>query len=186
MTPRRTDVRLIACSSAVTRPDLCRTAATVATCGLIAMMVGVPGGGALAQAAPSAAAAASTPSLDTRRLTTRAAPASAPLDAFAPRSWTRAAPALPPPPPPAPVELPPPAPPQAPPLPFRYMGRLEEAAGATRWYLLAGERLIVASAGDEIDGRYRVDGVLPDQPLLLRFTYLPLAQAQTLAIGVPP
>jgi hypothetical protein len=66
------------------------------------------------------------------------------------------------------------------------MGRLEEAAGTTRWYLLAGERLIVASAGDEIDGRYRLDGISADRPLVLRFTYLPLAQAQTLAIGAPP
>ncbi|MEY2689784.1 MAG: hypothetical protein RL375_3983 [Pseudomonadota bacterium] len=148
------------------------------------LAVGLAAG--LVDKAHAAEPAASAPGLDVRRLQSRAAPASAPLDAFAPRSWTRPPPPLPAPPPAAPVEAPPPAAPQAPPLPYKYLGRLEVAPGVTRWYLLAGDRLVVASAGDEIDGRYRVDGVSPDQPQLLRFTYLPLAQAQTLAIGVPP
>jgi hypothetical protein len=189
MMPCLPAIHLPARTAAATRPDWRLAAAQVAACGLIGFMgltVVVPGGAAFAQAAPSAASAASTSTLDTRRLNTRATPAGTPLDAFAPRSWARPPPPLPAPAPVAAVEAAPPPPPQAPPLPFKYLGRLEEAPGATRWYLLAGERLVVASVGDEIDGRYRVDGVSPDQPLLLRFTYLPLAQAQTLAIGVPP
>lgn len=182
MTPRRPAAQPPVRPAAASKPDLRRAAAQVAACGLIGLAIVVPGGAAFAQAA----SAASASSLDTRRLNTRAAPTGTPLDAFAPRSWARPPPPLPAPAPVAAVEAPPPPPPQAPPLPFKYLGRLEEAPGATRWYLLAGERLVVASVGDEIDGRYRVDGVSADQPLLLRFTYLPLAQAQTLAIGVPP
>lgn len=117
--------------------------------------------------------------LDTDIVQQRVLPAAATRDAFAAKSWFVAPPPPPPAPPPAPP--PPPPPPQAPPLPFKYIGMLEESAERTVWYLVQGERLIVAAAGDVIDGSYRVEGSQAGQ---LQFTYLPLDQRQTLAIGV--
>jgi hypothetical protein len=63
------------------------------------------------------------------------------------------------------------------------MGSMQESAQRTVWYLMKGERLIVAGAGDVIDSTYRTEGADGGQ---LRFTYLPLNQRQGLAIGVPP
>jgi len=108
--------------------------------------------------------------LDTRLIQERSGEPGTQRDAFAARSWT------PPPPPPPP-------PPQAPPLPFKYMGMLDETPTRTVWYLTAGERLIVAAAGEVIDSVWRLDGVEADQ---LQFTYLPLEQKLQLAIGGPP
>ena len=92
----------------------------------------------------------------------------------------------PPPAPPAPVVWQPPPeppPPQAPPLPFKYLGRLQESAERTVWYLLQGERLIVVASGESVDNTYRIDGAEAGQ---LRLTYLPLGQQQSLTIGVSP
>jgi hypothetical protein len=63
------------------------------------------------------------------------------------------------------------------------MGMLVESPERTVWYLLAGDRLIVASVGDVIDAVYRIDGADHGQ---IQFTYLPLDQRQQLAIGVLP
>jgi hypothetical protein len=118
--------------------------------------------------------------LDTALVAQRAAPAAPAPNAFAVKSWFVAPPA----PPPAPEAEPAaPPPPQAPPLPFKYMGSMQESAQRTVWYLMKGERLIVAGAGDVIDSTYRTEGADGGQ---LRFTYLPLNQRQGLAIGVPP
>ena len=119
--------------------------------------------------------------LDTDLVQQRVLPAAATRAAFAAKSWFVA----PPPPPPAPPPPPPaPAPPPlAPPLPFKYIGMLEESAERTVWYLVQGERLIVVATGEVIDASYRVDGSRGRQ---LQFTYLPLDQRQTLAIGDSP
>jgi len=99
-------------------------------------------------------------------------------DAFGIRSW-----APPPPPPPKPVaqsKQPPPPPPKptAPPLPYRYLGRLEEAGVATI-FLGAGERNFAVKPGGTFDNNYRLDAV---QSGMLTFTYLPLNIQQTLPV----
>ncbi|WP_018990931.1 hypothetical protein [Aromatoleum toluclasticum] len=79
----------------------------------------------------------------------------------------------PPPPPPAssvPVE------PQAPPLPFRYVGAIDDAQGKAV-FLLEGTQVRVARPGEEIAGRYRVERITPSA---VEFTYLPLKKMQIL------
>lgn len=121
--------------------------------------------------------------LDTEIVSQRVTAGNRPANAFAPKSWQVAAPPPAPPPPPPVVLPPPPPPPQAPPLPFKYVGVLHVSADLTYWYLLKGERLIVAATGEVIDDTHRIDGADAGQ---LRFTYLPLAQRQALAIGGTP
>ncbi len=119
--------------------------------------------------------------LDTRLVQQRVGSVAGGLNAFAAKSWFVAPPPPPPPPPPAPAPEPPP--PQAPPLPFKYMGMLQESPERTVWYLLQGERLVVAATGEQIDATYRIDGADGGQ---LRLTFLPLNQRQSLSIGVSP
>lgn len=83
-------------------------------------------------------------------------------------------------PPPPPVRPAAPQTPEAPPLPFRYMGRLEESPDHVTYFLTKGERLIIAAVGDVIDGVYRMESVQEGQ---LTFTYLPLAIRQELEMG---
>lgn len=90
-------------------------------------------------------------------------------DAFAARDWQ-------PPPPP----LPKPPPPKAPPLPFRFLGQVEEAGGKPTAYLAWENRVINARAGLVIDDRYRVDAVEAGR---VAFTYLPLQEKQVLPTG---
>lgn len=84
--------------------------------------------------------------------------------------------------PPAPVVVdaaPPPPPPaavQAPPLPFRFVGALEE--GGNRFVvLMEGEELHILRRGERIDDRYRVERISPGR---IEFTYLPLRARQLL------
>lgn len=72
--------------------------------------------------------------------------------------------------------------PQAPPLPFKVMGRYEEA-GKTAVFLLHGEQGLMARAGDVLAKDYRVEA-LSDTVLTLR--YLPLDQLQELALPWQP
>jgi hypothetical protein len=58
-----------------------------------------------------------------------------------------------------------------------------ESPERTVWYLVDGDRLIVAATGEVIDSLYRIDGAGSGQ---IQFTYLPLDQRQVLAIGGPP
>ena len=83
---------------------------------------------------------------------------------------------MPPPPPP------PPAPPTAPPLPFRYLGRLDDAKTLTA-FLQKSEQVYAVRPGEVIEGTYRVDTI---QPGVITLTYLPLAIQQTLAAGGTP
>jgi hypothetical protein len=107
---------------------------------------------------------------------------SEPVDPFAPRGWQ-----APPPPVPAaviqqatasPVEPPPPAGP--PPLPFKFMGRLNDG-GAEVVYLSRGDQTVVARDGETLEGTYKVVGVSRQQ---IEFEYLPTGEKQALAIPV--
>ena len=76
------------------------------------------------------------------------------------------------------IPVPEPAP-TAPPLPFVYLGKKMED-GHWEAYLSQGERLLIVRAHSLIDDSYRVEAIAPPT---LQFTYLPLQQMQTLAIG---
>lgn len=103
-------------------------------------------------------------------------PAAASRAPLAPKGAGFAAPlSFRPPPPP-----PPPAPrPMAPPLPFRYVGAIDET-GQRRALVLHGEQLHIVRAGDEIDGRYRVERI---GEAGIEFLYLPLKQRQSLSLS---
>jgi hypothetical protein len=91
-------------------------------------------------------------------------------------------PAKAPSPPPVVVAAPPPPPaPTAPPLPFVYMGKLQNGAD-TMVFLIQGERNLVVKEGEVIDSTYRVERVTSTEITLV---YLPLEQRQVLALGEP-
>jgi hypothetical protein len=92
---------------------------------------------------------------------------------FPARSWRP-----PPPPPPAAAEVKPP-PPSAPPLPFQYLGKLQEGE-QTVVFLSQQERTHTVRQGDTLAGVYRVERITPESMVLV---YLPLKQAQTLPLG---
>ena len=98
-------------------------------------------------------------------------------DPFGSKSWV-IVPPPPPPPPPAPVEAP-----RAPPLPFRFMGQLDDGRGNQTYFLARGTAMLSVSLGETIDSTYlleRVDGGA------LHFTYLPLRERQSLQFGAGP
>jgi hypothetical protein len=132
-----------------------------------------------------AGAAAAAPRLDPAP---RAAPPAAPAPAaaaepttapctvvaanlFPSRSW------LPPPPPPRKPE-----PPKAPPLPFTYMGQLQEEGGIAL-FLGRDKRTLIVRRGDLVEGSYRVEDVTP---LRATFVFLPLDQRQHLTLRTRP
>ena len=106
----------------------------------------------------------------------RKAIAAEPGDAFQSKSWY--APPPPPPPAPPPKPLPPPVP-SAPPLPFTYLGKFQDSAKPVI-FVVRGDRILTVSAGDIIEGTYRVDGIVG---ATLGLTYLPLNIRQNLDIG---
>jgi hypothetical protein len=98
-------------------------------------------------------------------------------DIFAARSWRPA-------PPPIPVKAiePPSTPPAptAPPLPFKYIGNMQN--GKTQVVFVAkNDQDYSVRIGDTIDNTYRLDEMSAN---MITFTYLPLNEKQTLA--VPP
>lgn len=99
-----------------------------------------------------------------------------PANAFQSKSWY-----VPPPPPPPVVAPPPPPPPApvAPPLPFTYLGQYQDKDKPVI-FLVRGDRVLTVSAGDIIEGTYRVEGIVGTS---LGLTYLPLNIKQTLNIG---
>ena len=111
-------------------------------------------------------------SLDLSQLR-REANAGETANVFESKSWY-----VPPPPPPPAKPLPPP-PPSAPPLPFTYLGRYEDRAKPVI-FLVRGDRVLLVSAGDVIEGTYRVDGIVGTA---LGLTYLPLNIKQSIDIG---
>jgi hypothetical protein len=126
--------------------------------------------------APGAATAAPVaPPLPTRSKITQ----SAAKDPFAARGW------LPPPPPPAPapvvaVVAEPPPPPTAPPVPFRFVGLLEEKASKPAAFIAKGDALYVVRVGDVVENTYRVESFNSAQVVV---TYLPLQQRQTIEVS---
>lgn len=64
----------------------------------------------------------------------------------------------------------------APPLPFRFIGAIEDGA-LRRAFIMDGTQLHIVGPGDLVDGRYRVERV---EPGFIEFTYLPLGRRQTL------
>jgi hypothetical protein len=93
---------------------------------------------------------------------------------FAANSW------LPPPPPPPKEEPPPPPPPPtAPPLPFNFVGLLQDQAKPTA-FLAKDDQLLLVTAGETVDGAYRIDSVSAKEIVL---TYLPLNQRQSILIS---
>jgi hypothetical protein len=73
-----------------------------------------------------------------------------------------------------------PAPPQgAPPLPFTYLGRYQ-GSGEPVIFLVRGERILTVSAGEIVEGLYRVEGISGST---LGLTYLPLNVRQSIDVG---
>ena len=93
------------------------------------------------------------------------------LNPFGAKSWYV-------PPPPAPA-LPPPKP-TAPPLPFAYVGKLEEEGNRWSVYLSKGEQFFVVKKGETFDSVYRLEGVENGNLVIL---YIPLSTRQFLPIG---
>ena len=97
-------------------------------------------------------------------------------DLFAVQSWYVA-------PPPAPsMAAAPPAPPvarKAPPLPFTFIGKLDDSR-QLQVFLLRGEQVLVVREGDLIDKTYKVQRIDAERMTLV---YLPLDIAQSLAVG---
>lgn len=92
-------------------------------------------------------------------------------NAFANRTWTV----------PAPAERQAPPAPSAPPMPFTYLGKMQEGdTGAITVYLVQGEQAYSVRKGDMIDNTWRVESINADQMVL---TYLPMATRQTISFG---
>lgn len=83
---------------------------------------------------------------------------------------------------PTPKPLPTP-PPSAPPLPFTYLGKIQEAQGKLTFFLSDGNQMRLVGTGETINDTYSVDGV-EDGKLVL--TYLPLHIKQYLSLGDAP
>lgn len=73
---------------------------------------------------------------------------------------------------------PPPPAPTAPPLPFQFFGRMAGPDGNPALYITFGDRLVAIKAGEQV-GEYRVERITERD---VQFTYLPLGQAQSMAI----
>lgn len=94
-------------------------------------------------------------------------PAAETIDPFRSKSWYVA-----PPPPPPPK-------PSAPPLPFQYLGKLNEA-GEIRVFLNHQGKHLIVRTGDVLNGTYSVEEIAGSR---MSFLYLPLKETQVLAIG---
>lgn len=77
----------------------------------------------------------------------------------------------------------PPPPPVAPPVPFTYMGKLEDTPKNTQIFLVANGKLYTLRAGEKIDQQWRLDA---EEPNALRLTYLPLNLPQMLSKAAKP
>lgn len=103
------------------------------------------------------------------------------LDPFAPRGWQ-----LPPPPAPTPVAVAavpavpvaPPAPVGPPPLPYKFMGAMNDD-GNIVIYLSRGDQALVARGGETLDGTYKVLAIDSQH---IEFEHLPTGEKQSLSI----
>ena len=96
------------------------------------------------------------------------------VEIFSPKSWYV------PPPPPPPV---PPPPPSAPPLPFTFLGKIQEPQGKPTIFLAGENRVYLVREGETIDNTYSVDGIENGK---LELTYLPLKIKQYINVGEAP
>lgn len=103
-------------------------------------------------------------------------------DPFAPRHWEAPAQSAP-----APVVVAPPpvaevvvAPPGPPPLPFQFVGQMNDSADQVV-YLARGEQALLARKGETLEGTYKVLAITPVQ---IEFEHLPTGQKQALVF--PP
>lgn len=104
-------------------------------------------------------------------------------DPFAPRRWETPAPVVPAPVVPvaaAPVAEVVVAPPGPPPLPFRFVGQMNDTAQQVV-YLSVGEQALLARAGEVLEGTYKVLAITPVQ---IEFEHIPTGQKQALVF--PP
>ena len=84
----------------------------------------------------------------------------------------------PPPPKPVQVKVEPPPPPAAPPVPFFYMGKLEQAPQPTQVFLTANNKVLSVTVGKNVDTLWRLD---KEEANTLTFTYLPLGLTKVLS-----
>jgi hypothetical protein len=89
----------------------------------------------------------------------------------------------PPPPKPVPVKVEPPPPPAAPPVPFYYMGKLEQAPQATQVFLTGNNKVLSVTIGKNVDTLWRLD---KEDANTLTFTYLPLGLTKALSKALRP
>ena len=69
--------------------------------------------------------------------------------------------------------------PTAPPLPFQFVGRLDDRSDL-QVFLQSGEKIYVVRKGDVIDETWRIERISKEE---LSLVYLPLHLAQTLSVG---
>jgi len=69
--------------------------------------------------------------------------------------------------------------PTAPPLPFQFVGRLDDRSDL-QVFLQNGEKIYVVRKGDVIDETWRIEGI---SEMELSLVYLPLHLSQTLSVG---
>ena len=69
--------------------------------------------------------------------------------------------------------------PSAPPMPFQFVGRLDDRTDL-QVFLQNGEKIYVVRKGDVIDETWRIEGI---SDVELSFVYLPLHLSQTLSVG---
>lgn len=81
----------------------------------------------------------------------------------------------------APPQALPPAPPPVPPLqlPYRYLGGYAEKTGLPKVFLALGERVLVAAAGDTVEGGYRLETISASE-----LTFVHAEQDVTLRLGI--
>lgn len=70
--------------------------------------------------------------------------------------------------------------PAAPPLPFRFIGILDEPGRSSAVVLLNGQDVVTVRTGERIDDQYRVARITPNR---IEFIHLPTRQRQALEIA---
>ncbi|NUU38914.1 hypothetical protein [Pseudomonas sp. C2B4] len=69
--------------------------------------------------------------------------------------------------------------PTAPPMPFQFIGRMDDRTDL-QVFLLSGEKIYVVRKGDVIDETWKIEGI---SDMELSLVYLPLHLSQTLSVG---
>jgi hypothetical protein len=97
------------------------------------------------------------------------------VDIFSVRTWQ-------PPPPPVDLNPGPPPKPQAPPLPFKFLGKIDEPDRDLTFLLARGDQVIPVNVGQVINGIYFVEKYDAGR---LYFIYKPLKTRQSISVGRP-